>query len=161
MAEKTIKLKLQEASELFSPFDPDQRTLSADVADYLKQSISSKHIGIQDRCTIQLQCDEPLDADTVRQTIREHFTAEKSAANRALRVLSYKAICLAAFGAIVLLILFLPSVDWGDVASEVLDIICWVAIWEATSIIIMQTYEPRQLKKSCIKLMNAQIIITQ
>ena len=49
----------------------------------------------------------------------------------------------------------------ADDVLEILDIISWVSIWEATSIIVIQTYEMRQIKKSFLKLLEAEITISE
>lgn len=75
--------------------------------------------------------------------------------------MSTKEIGLAVFGVLILGLwayLSVTSQSLGMVRSEILSIVGWVAIWEATSIVIMERPELTALRNSYNKIINAQIL---
>ena len=75
--------------------------------------------------------------------------------------MSTKEIGLALFGVLILGLwayLSVTSQSLGMVRSEILSIIGWVAIWEATSIAIMELPEMTVMRKTYDKIINAQIL---
>lgn len=75
--------------------------------------------------------------------------------------MSTKEIGLAVFGVLILGLwayLSVTSQSFGMVRSEILSIIGWVAIWEATSIVIMERPELTAVRNSYNKIINAQIL---
>ena len=72
-----------------------------------------------------------------------------------------KQIYLAVCGVLFLSIWFFLSVNSesaGAVKLEIISIVGWVAIWEATSIVIMERPELTAVRNSYNKIINAQIL---
>ena len=160
MTENTIKLKIHEEADLFSAFDPEQKILSEDVTVYFLNCFISTHKRDRERYTIEIQSDTPLDQESIKTKIHEFFCLQKDIINRGLRRLSLKAIGFAVFGIILLgLVLFL-SEDSSNLNLEVLSTISSVALWEATNIVIIDSYEIRRTKRNYNKLVKAEIVIT-
>ena len=160
MAIQTIKLKIQEEADLYSPFDPDQEMISEDVTDYLLNSFRSKRKSKKDDCRILIRSDSPIDKDNLKEKFSNHFLWKINEINRSLRELSFKAICLAVFGIIVLSLMFYLSTKTDSMLIEILDIISWVAIWEATTVIVIETHGYKRDKKDYKKLMDAEITVS-
>ena len=159
MSINTIKLKIHEESDLYSPFDPDQELLSDDVVDYFMHCFQNKHKSGLDQYVIRIISDTPVDAESAKQKIRAHISRERENIKRMRRKRMIDALCLAIFGVIVLSIWFFLSADSESVNLEVLSIIGWVAIWEATSILLMGRHEINRLKRNLDTILKAQIEI--
>ena len=160
MADLTIKLKIEQEDDLFSPFDPDKELISEDVSEYLLNSFQRKRKSVKDTCVIRIISDAPLDKENVKKRLRDHFSGEIAEVKRSLKKLSIKTICLAVFGLIVLSLMFWLSANSDSMFLEILDIIAWVSIWEATSIIVIQSYDFRKAKRDYKKLTEATIEIS-
>ena len=161
MKTQTIKLHIHEEAELFSPLDPDGKTLSEDVVSYLSRSFQNAHRSNRENYVIQIDADTPVDSENVEQKIREYFCQDRDTIRHGLKELAQKAICLGIFGVLVLSVWFYLSADAANVNLEILSIVGWVAIWEAASITLMGRRELRQIKKNFDKLIDAEIVITE
>ena len=155
-----LQMKIHEESELFSPFDPQQNLLSDDAIVYFERIYVHKHRRIKEDYKLQIISDTPLDEEKIRQKIKNHFLQEIDDLNYALRVLTLKAIALALIGIIVLMIWFIVSDD-ASVKVEILCIIGWVGVWEATDIFILERPALRHTRYHLNKLANAEIIFSQ
>ena len=160
MATQTVKLKIHEESDLFTELDPDQRIMSEDVVSYLTDCFQQVHKKDGEDYVIHIDSDTPVDHESVKQRVQEHFRREKETVKNSLKKLSLKAACLAVFGVVVLSIWFYLSKDSESVNLEVLSIVGWVAIWEATSVTIMGRHDLNVSKKIIDKMLKARIVIS-
>lgn len=142
---------------MFSPFDPEQKTISEDILSYLSEQFRKVRKFKKDDYVIRIESDSSLNEENIRERITEHINNELYIANKDLRGLWLKAICLGVFGFAVLSIWFALSATKEGVGMEVLSIIGWVAIWEATGIIIMQRHDLNVRKKDLRKMLKAEI----
>ena len=136
-----VKLKIHEESDLFSSFDPDQRMLSEDVAAYLAHNYLNRYRKFEEEYVLQLISDTPVDQEKVKKRMHEYYTMEKNNVWYAIKRLTIKEIWLFILGAIVLGIWLVLSANNSNVRLENLSIIGWVAVWEATSIAILERPE--------------------
>ena len=160
MKTQEIRLKIHEEAELFSPYDPEQKLLSEDVASYIGHNYLNKHRSSDEEYVLRILSDVPVEEERVRSRIREHSSHEKDNVSYAIKKLTAKEICLAVIGfAILMLWLFLSehSNRTGVVKLEIMSIMGWVAIWEATSIAIMERPELVSLRRSYERIINARI----
>ena len=118
-------------------------------------------IVIIDDYMIHIESDTPVNQESVKQRIREYFGYERDMVKKDLRLLSLKAACLAVFGIVVLVIWYYLSLDSESVNLEVLSIIGWVAVWEATSIMIMGRHDLNRLKRNYKRMSEAKIVISE
>ena len=161
MTTQTLKLKLKDEAELFSSFDPDQEQLSEDVASYLVRSFHQLHKNNREQYILQLQFDTPVDKERIIHKCKTHFLRRRDEIRRVLRKLTQKAICLGIFGVIILSIWFYLSAKSESVNLEILSIIGWVSIWEATSMILIGSHEARETFRNFNKIVNAEIVILE
>ena len=158
MSKQIIKLKIHEESDLFSSFDPDQKMLSEDISVYLAHNYLNKHRKIDEEYTLRIISDTPVDQEKVKERIREYYSQEKNNVKYILKRLTFKEICLFILGAIVLGIWLLLSADKSNVNLEILSIIGWVAIWEATSIAIMERPEIHHASRAFDRVIQADYV---
>ena len=159
MTTNEIKLKIHEESDLLSPYDPDQKLLSEDVSDYLIQCYEHKHRTIRENLVVRIISDTPVDEERVRQALRNHCALEQEINRHEIMMETFREICLAVVGlGLLSLWIFLSRTNEG-LWMEVISIMGWVAIWEATSIAIMRRPELFHVKKTYERTSKAKIII--
>ena len=157
MKRRNIKLRIQEESDLYSPLDPDQNMLSEEVAGYLTRVFLSKHRQFTEEYVIEIISDTPLDEDHARQTIRREFETQKDDTAFALKQLTLKEVLLAVIGVVILSVWLYFAATAENVRVEILSIMGWVCIWEATSIMLMQRPELLRMYKNLDRLFKAEI----
>ena len=158
MVTREIKVKIGEQSDLFNPFDPDRTQLSDEVSAYLVRSYENKHRRKFEEYVIRILSDTPVDEQHVEYALREHCRQQMSNIEHGLKLETIKEICLAVLGLALLTLWFFLSNKYDNIWMEVLSIMGWVAIWEATSIAIMRRPELHYLKKTYYKASKAQIV---
>ena len=161
MITQEIKIKIHEEADLFSSFDPDQKLLSEEVTFYFERNYLNKHRSSRENYILHIISDTPLNEESVKERIIEYFTQEDDNLTFARRKLTVKQIYLAVIGVIILVIWFFASMKSdgeSHVNLEILSIMGWVAIWEATSIAIIQRPEITILKKNYARIINSRII---
>ena len=145
MITQEIKLRIHEESDLFSPFDPDQTTLSDEVISYLNRNyklIYKKMYKKKEKnYAIHIFSDTPVNENHIIEAIREHCTQELESIRFNSKLETFKELSLGLFGTIILSIWFALSHITEGVFLEILTIIGWVAIWEATGGAILKRPE--------------------
>ena len=159
MNTQEIKVKIQDESELYTPFDPEQRLLSEDVSDYLIRNYKNMHRKSRERYDIRIISDVPLDEERAKAAVREHWEQERSNVQQEAKVETIREIALAIVGVLLLTVWFFVSQSVESVWMEVLSIMGWVAVWEATSIAIMRRPELYVRRKIYDQASKAEIII--
>lgn len=158
MAIQEFKLRIHEESDLYNPFDPDQEILSEDVSDYLIQQYGNMHRSAGETYRMRIISDTPIDEKKAKELIRRHCSQQMDNLKHELKVQTLKEACLAALGAVLLTIWVMLSPGHEGVGMEILSIMGWVAVWEATSILIMRRPELMYQKKTYEKASKAEII---
>lgn len=160
MVTQEINLKIHEEDELFSPYDPQKKLLSEDVLSYLERNYINKHRHLHDQFTIHIYSDTPVNEKAVKERFANYFTQEMDNTSYLLKQLTKKQIYLIVFGVVLLMIWVIMSLNLDDpVGEEIVSIMGWVAIWEATSIAIMQRPELLLTKKTYEHFITAPITI--
>ena len=161
IATRIIKLKIHDEQDLFSEYDPDHKMMSEDLLSFISRSFAKVDKNNRDDYMIHIESDTPVNQESVKQRIREYFGYERDMVKKDLRLLSLKAAYLAVFGIVVLVIWYYLSLDSESVNLEVLSIIGWVAVWEATSIMIMGRHDLNKLKRNYKRMSEAKIVISE
>ena len=156
---RDIKLKIHDESELFSPLDPDQNMLSEDVIDYLSQVFLNKHRRLRESFVIHIITDVPVEnEEQIKAAIFNEGARRKDDIRYALNRLMIKLICLAVLGAAILALWLYLSATRETVGIEILSIMGWVLVWEATSIFVLQRPELRRSWLNIDRLTRAEIV---
>ena len=122
----------------------------------------NKHRSSAEQYILHIYSNTPVNEESVKTRIAEYFSHGKKNITYAIQKLTVKQISLCPFGLLVLALwLFLSesSDHFSIVKPEILSIIGWVAIWEATSIATMERPGLVALKKSYDRIINARIVI--
>ena len=158
MNTKEIKLKIHEEADLFSDLDPDQMMLSEAVTGYLNYNYMKMHRNHNEQFKLRIISDTPVDEQRVTERIRDYYQQELSNSAFALKRLTTKEICMIVIGVIALSIWLILSANGSNVGIEILSIVGWVAIWEATSIIIMERPELIRVYRTIKNGINAEFV---
>lgn len=158
MPTREIKLKVSDESELFSPMDPDQEILSDDVISYFARVFLNKHRRLRENYVIRIISDAPINEERVNDAIQKEFRQQKEDLRYALRRLMIKMICLSVLGVAILSLWLYLSATTETVGMEVLSIMGWVCVWEATSILIMQRPDLRRMWFNLDRLTRAKVV---
>ena len=158
MSKKEIRLKIHEESDLFSRFDPDQKMLSEEVIAYVAHNYLNQHRWLKDSFTIRIISDVPVNQEKVKCRIQDYFVQEKENTDYLLKKLTLKEICLGVFGAVVLAIWLMLSQDSSNVNLEILSIIGWVTVWEATYLAIIERPDIHRAAKAFDRAVAAEYI---
>ena len=156
---KEIKLKIHEEDDLYSPYDPDKKLLAEEVVTHLMRNFIHKHRSLKEEYLLHIITDTPVDEERVRENIRSFFIQEMDDADYALKRLTFKEIGLGAVGVFFLLVWLYVSSKASDLKLEILSIMGWVGIWEATDIMIMERPELVMARKNIKNLLDAEIVI--
>ena len=155
---KTIRIRIDVESDLFSAMDPDQKIISEDVITYVMRAFQNVHENRKEEYTVEIISDHQLDEAGIEEKIRDCFVRERTVIRRNVRKMTIKAVCLALFGSAVLSACYALADVISGLNYEVLDIIGWVTIWEASSIIIIGGHEARESKRDFEMLSKAKIV---
>ncbi len=157
---KEIKLKIHEENDLYSDYDPDRMLLSEDVVSYFMRNFLHKHRRLREKFLIHIISDTPVNETRVKECIRAYFAQDMEDTNYLVRRLTAKEIGLALAGAILLSIWLFVVPKASDFKLEILCIMGWVGIWEATEIFLTERPELIMMKKNLANMQNAEIVIT-
>ena len=154
-----IKLKIHEESDLFSPLDPDQIHLSDEVISYLNRNYILMYKNKKSKYAIHIFSDTPVNENHIKEAIREHCLQEKETVRFRSRIETFKELSLGILGLLILSLWFVLSHSREGVFLEVLTIIGWVAIWEATGGALLKRPELHHKRRMYDFASKAEIIV--
>ena len=159
-----IKIRIHEESDFFSPFDPDQRLLSEDLILYLDRRFEFMYRTCPGKNAIQeyaihIFSDMPVNEGYLKDAIHEHCWHEMENIRFLSKIESVKELSLGILGSIILTVWFVLSHYTEGVYLEIMTIMGWVAIWEATSSALLRRPELTHQKKLYEIASKAEIII--
>ena len=108
---------------------------------------------------IHIFSDMPVDEEHVKQAIRDHCAQMRKNNRREMMIETFREISLGILGLVFLSLWFFLSATHDSIWMEVLSIMGWVAVWEATSIAIMRRPELYHVNKLYDHASKAQIVI--
>lgn len=159
MTTREIKLRVQDESDLYDPMDPDRNMLSEDVVSYLTRVFLNKHRRLREEYVLHIISDTPVDETHIKETVRTEFDRQKNDLRFALKRLMVKLICLSVLGAAILSLWLYLSATTETVGVEILSIMGWVCVWEATSIAILQRPELQRMWFNLDRLTQSKIVV--
>ncbi len=132
--------------------------ISDEVIAYLTRVFLNKHRRLQEQFVLRIISDTPVNGTRIKDAIRCEFDRQKDDVRYALRRLMVKLIVLAVLGAAILSLWLYLSATTETVGVEILSIMGWVCVWEATSIAVLQQPELRRLWFNLERLTRAEVI---
>lgn len=107
---------------------------------------------------IRIISDSPLNEEHVKDVLMKECAQQKDDLRYAIKRLMIKMICLTVLGAAILAVWLYLAATTETVGIEILSIMGWVCVWEATSILVMQRPELRRLWLNLDRLAKAKIV---
>lgn len=162
MITEEIKLRIHEESDLFSPLDLDQRILSDEVISYLNiryEVMYRKYLTKKGSYAIHIFSDTPVNEAHVKDAIRDYCLHEKENIQFLSKIETYKMHSFGILGTLILSAWYVLSHYTEGVFLEILTIVGWVAIWEATGGVILKRPELYHFRKKYELALKAEIII--
>ena len=155
-----IHMTVRDDSAFLSPYSSSaEPSLDPAVAEFIEARAESKpyrggyHLHIHSGC---IQDDEE---EVYRRAISHYFRDSIATLTRSLRRESIIAAILAALGIFTLfLMLFLESAAVTGVWLEVVDIVAWVLLWEATDIVLLHGHAERHRRRRLCALRDMQVV---
>lgn len=137
--------------------DPDHKMLSNDTISYFERVFLRKQRRIDENYVISIISDVPVNEERVKENICGEFTERIDEISHELRVLMIKAIIMLILGAATLSLWLILSAKTDSVFAEILSIIGWVFVWEATDIFVLQQADSRSDIYCLKRLINSEI----
>ena len=159
MMTQEIKLRIHEESDLFSPLDPDQRQLSEDVISYLMRNTEIMYRKCKGKFAIHIFSDTPVNEDKVKKAIREHILLDLERNRFWAKLETIKEAVLMLFGFSVLSLWYVMADSDEGLYLEIMEIVGWVAIWEATTGALLRRPELYHEKREYEFALKADIIV--
>lgn len=107
---------------------------------------------------LRIISDTPVNEEHMLNTIHLEFDQQKDDIHHALKRLMVKMIALAVLGVAILSLWLYLSATSETVGIEILSIMGWVCVWEATSIAVLQQPELRGMWLNIERLTRSKII---
>ena len=121
--------------------------ISEDVSDHIVRCFKNIHRRNRVEISLHIFTDTPVEEEYVKKAFREHWIQEISNIKQNARIEIRREVCLAVLGIALLTAWFILSYTYDNVWMEVLSIMGWVAVWEASSVAFMKLPELRILQK--------------
>lgn len=146
-----INMTLRDDSELLSPYSvKDRPVISSDLADFLDSRTAALPHGEGLTLAIHSSCVTEEEKPIYEQAIREYYRERLCESGCELKRNTLLATTFATVGIVVLALLVIFSAYFADsIWTEVIDIVAWVFLWEATDLYFL---ENRSLRQECKRL---------
>ena len=141
-----IKLKVHDETDLYNPFDPDQKTFSDGVESYIQQKYDEDSHPF-DKLIIHIISETPVDEERLHRNFQSYISHELDVLEKEQKITTARQIRLFIIGIIFIAIWLTVSAVTENVTVEVLSIIGSVAVWEAVDIWILDRPGMRAKKR--------------
>lgn len=140
-----INMTVKDDSNFLSVFSHnDDPVISTEVADFIETNANAAHPKEKLTLRIHSNCIDASEKTTYAKAIKNYYSEKNIANSRAMKRNNVILLILLILGVAVLAFsMFLSSAVENEVWPEVVDIIAWVLIWEATDIGIFKNSDLR------------------
>jgi hypothetical protein len=154
-----ITLNASDDSAFLSPYsENDTPVISTDVAEFIRARADATSPLYPITVRIKSSCIDESEKALYRLAINEYFTEKYIACEREHKKNRFAVGMLTALGIIVLAIaIAISSLPFGQVWSEVVNIVAWVLVWEAVDIGVFHSRGLRHEKLLLLRLISAKI----
>jgi hypothetical protein len=135
----------------------DAPVISGAVAECIEASAEGVRPGEALTLKIKSGCIDEAEKARYRAAVKTYYTGKYIAAGRELSRNRTVSLLLAAAGVLVLALALIFEQRIAPVWAEVLDIVAWVFLWEATDIWFLSSAKLRRERRRCISLVAMQV----
>ena len=153
----TIPIKLDKIDDLYMKHDYKQMELSDSVCDYIEEI--AYMIPIQNDIVLEIHCPE-IDEETqkrAKKAIKNNYGMEIDDNDYDIREANKKSLVLAIVGIILLIAECLLGKYLGDVLSNFLCVVWWVAIWDMLELQIFNNGDNKLQRLNNLQLYDSTI----
>lgn len=154
-----IELRIHEESDLFSPLDPRQMQLSEDVISYLTRNTEIIYRKCKGKFAIHIFSDTPVNEDKVKKAFREQILLDLESNRFWAKLETIKEAVLVLFGLSILSLWYVMTESGEGLYLEIMEIVGWVAIWEASTSALLRRPELYHKKREYEFALKADIIV--
>ena len=153
-----IKIRIDDESQLYSAFDPDRNTLSADLLSYLAERYTEKEFK---KKAVLVFSGCSIDSENLKEALRRRVELELNKVQRQKRYNFFKQLRLFLTGLAIIVLGYVLAKRLSAVPTEILSIVGSFAIWESANIWIVKNPDLRMQERLMERLLDADILIEQ
>lgn len=153
-----IPVKLTKISDLYMPHDYKQMELSDDVCNYIEEIAYMIPVNVD--IIIEIHCPE-IDDETkerIRKSIHNNYGLEIDDVEYEMELGNRRSLILLIFGVILLTINILTDNYIGEVLSNFISVVWWVAIWDLIEIQLLDKTEDKFKRLNYLQLYDAAVV---
>ncbi len=154
-----INMNVKNDSGFLSEFS-SQKTpvISSSVAEFLSESVYGVPLNNGVKLTVESDCIDEVEQVEYEKAIREYYSEKYVSNEKELKRNYAISFILAVFGVLVLAIAIFIELKFEMVIwSEVIDIVAWVFLWEATDVLFFRSRELRNNRRKCLAFLSMDI----
>ncbi len=154
-----IPMNVKSDDNFLSEFsENDTPIIASEVADFIETSTCEVHPNEELTLQIHSDCIDEEEQQLYSNAIREYYMQRYIANEREIRRNRWIVLLLGLAGVLVLLAQIIYDHAVGNaIWAEVIDIVAWVLLWEATDIGLLGTRNLRIQKKRCLSYLSMKI----
>ncbi len=154
-----IQMNVKDDKDFLSEFSESETpVISPEVAEFLENSTHAIPAGEPLALHIHSDCIDDEEKVIYESAIKEYYLQKYIANEKEVKRNHILAVSFALFGVLVLISEFIFDYKIGNVVwSEVIDIVAWVLLWEATDIALLETRGLRIKKKRYLAYLSMKI----
>ncbi len=158
----TILMNVSDDTGFLSPLSVDETpVISGEVAEFIEASAES--VRPDDKLTLKIKsdCIDEAEKAQYKRAIEVYYTGKYLALGRELSKKRTVAILLAVAGVLVLGLALLLEYFAKPVWAEVIDIVAWVFLWEATDICFLASAKLRRDRQKYLSFITMDVVFEQ
>ncbi len=154
-----IDINVNTEQEMYSPYSSSNyKLLNPEVVEYINSYADGTTAEKGYVFRISGENLTPESKVKIKNTMSRTFAENIANINAELKRNLFKSVWFFAMGLFFLFFVIMASIkNWGMAVYSILDITCWVFIWEAVDVFFMERAERRHLKRRYIKFALADI----
>lgn len=155
-----IKVLVNSNEEFYNDHDPRKRTINKSLMDYVSEE--AENIPFKYNIDIEFYCDELTDLEkkNITNMIKEYYGLKVYSCKSSIRHGIIKTLMLFIFGAFFLACAMLNQNILNIIYDEVVYVIGWVLLWEATETFLFSNSKDKARKKNYKQLYNAKVLFS-
>ena len=155
-----IKVLINDKEEFFNIRDPRQLTINKDLIEYITEE--AENIPNKYKINIEFYSDDLSDEEKKKiiEMIKSYYGLKIYSCKSSIKQGVLKAIMFSIFGAFFIACSHLNSSLFNFVYNEVIYVIGWVLLWEATDTFLFSNSKDKVRKKNYKQLYNADVLFS-
>lgn len=158
-----IDMIVRDDTNFLSPFSESHvPVVNGDVASFVENR--TKSVGAKEKLKLKIHstCIDKTEQEIYKTAIKEYFSESYAEVDAKIRRNNIISIFLLLLGILTLSAMFvLEKYSISGIWAEVVDIVAWVFLWEATDIFVLQNMELRLKRKKLLSIIAMSVEFVQ